>query len=124
MVVSVGATLGRLTVIPTTQEMVIVRSVTLIKPLLVLSEFLALALKSPFSQRAIWAGVKQSAQPCLYLSQSSQLLVPLPPLEEQHRIVAKVDQLMTLCDQLKARLNQARQVHEQLACALVEQAVA
>lgn len=50
--------------------------------------------------------------------------VPLPPLAEQHRIVAKVDQLMALCDQLKARLNQARQVHEQLASALVEQAVA
>lgn len=51
-------------------------------------------------------------------------LVMLPPLHEQHRIVAKVDQLMSLCDQLKARLNQARQVHEQLANALVEQAVA
>ncbi|HEY4528756.1 MAG TPA: restriction endonuclease subunit S [Luteimonas sp.] len=50
--------------------------------------------------------------------------VSLPPLAEQHRIVAKVDQLMALCDQLKARLSQARQVHEQLASALVEQAVA
>ncbi|AZL71397.1 hypothetical protein EJA05_03715 [Pseudomonas oryziphila] len=49
---------------------------------------------------------------------------PLPPLAEQYRIVAKVDQLMALCDQLKARLNQARQVHEHLASALVEQAVA
>ncbi|HGT3362941.1 TPA: restriction endonuclease subunit S [Pseudomonas aeruginosa] len=49
---------------------------------------------------------------------------PLPPLAEQHRIVAKVDQLMALCDQLKARLNQARQVREHLASALVEQAVA
>ncbi|EIU1653468.1 restriction endonuclease subunit S [Pseudomonas aeruginosa] len=50
--------------------------------------------------------------------------IAVPPTAEQHRIVAKVDQLMTLCDQLKARLNQARQVHEQLANALVEQAVA
>jgi type I restriction enzyme, S subunit len=124
MVVSVGATLGRLTVIPTSQEMVIVRSVTLIKPLLVSAEFVALSLKSPFSQKSIWAGVKQSAQPCLYLSQSSQLLVPIPPLAEQHRIVAKVDQLMALCDQLKSSLNQARQVHEHLASALVEQALA
>lgn len=41
-----------------------------------------------------------------------------------NRIVAKVDQLMALCDQLKARLNQARKVNEQLACALIEQAVA
>lgn len=49
---------------------------------------------------------------------------PLPPLAEQRRIVAKVDQLMALCDQLKARLTQARQLNEQLATTLVEQAVA
>lgn len=49
---------------------------------------------------------------------------PLPPLPEQHRIVAKVDQLMALCDQLKTRLTQARQLNEQLASTLVEQAVA
>lgn len=48
---------------------------------------------------------------------------PLPPLAEQHRIVAKVDQLMALCDQLKPRLTQARQLKEQLASTLVEQAV-
>lgn len=51
-------------------------------------------------------------------------IVCLPPLAEQHRIVAKVDQLMALCDQLKTRLTQARQLNEQLATALVEQAVA
>lgn len=49
---------------------------------------------------------------------------PLPPLAEQHRIVAKVDQFMTLCDQLKARLTSAGQLHERLAGALVDQAVA
>jgi len=50
--------------------------------------------------------------------------VPLPPLAEQHRIVVKVDQLMALCDQLKTRLTQARQLNEQLASTLAEQAVA
>jgi type I restriction enzyme S subunit len=51
-------------------------------------------------------------------------VVPIPPLPEQHRIVAKVDELMALCDQLKDQLTEARQQHAQLATALVEQAVA
>jgi type I restriction enzyme S subunit len=50
-------------------------------------------------------------------------LVPLPPYAEQHRIVAKVDELMAICDTLKARLNDAQTAQIQLADAIVEKAV-
>jgi len=52
------------------------------------------------------------------------LLVTLPPVDEQHRIVAKVDELMALCDNLKARLNDTQTTQVQLANAIVEQAMA
>ena len=56
-------------------------------------------------------------------SKLKEIPVPLPSLDEQHRIVAKVDQLMTLCDQLKARLQQAQQTQLHLTDVVVEQAV-
>lgn len=50
--------------------------------------------------------------------------IELPPSDEQHRIVAKVTELLALCDQLKARITAARAKQAQLAEVLVKQAVA
>jgi type I restriction enzyme S subunit len=64
-------------------------------------------------------GVKNSFR----LSDVGEMLIPIPPLPEQHRIVAKVDELMALCDALKARLADAQTTQLHLADAIVEQAV-
>jgi type I restriction enzyme S subunit len=45
-----------------------------------------------------------AAQPNLSLTNAREFPVPFPPLAEQHRIVAKVDELMALCDQLETQL--------------------
>lgn len=42
------------------------------------------------------------AFPSVSRQQIEELPIPLPPLAEQRRIVAKVDELMTLCDRLQA----------------------
>ena len=49
--------------------------------------------------------------------------VPLPPLAEQHRIVAKVDTLMALCDELEQQLNQADQQRRRLLEAVLAEAL-
>jgi len=43
----------------------------------------------------------------------------LPPIEEQHRIVAKVDELMVLCDQLETQHSNAAEAHEKLVSHLL-----
>lgn len=65
-----------------------------------------------------------TAQKNINLEILGLLSVPLPPANEIRRIVAKVDQLMDLCDQLKNRLTQTHQLNEQLASTLVERALA
>jgi len=65
-----------------------------------------------------------TAQKNINLEILESVLIPLPPLKEISRIVAKVDELMSLCDQLKSRITKAKQLQQKLADVLVEQAVA
>jgi type I restriction enzyme, S subunit len=45
-----------------------------------------------------------TAQKNINLEILNSVMIPLPPLAEQHRIVAKVDELMALCDQMETQL--------------------
>ena len=51
------------------------------------------------------------------------MVIPLPPLAEQHRIVAKVDELMALCDRLEASLAAADTTRRRLLDALLSEAL-
>ena len=121
----VGATYGRPIAVNSSRDFCVQRHIAILKSSkLISSAFACYLLASPWIYEQATQSTTGTAQPTIPLKPLRNFLVMLPPLHEQHRIVAKVDQLMSLCDQLKARLNQARQVHEQLANALVEQAVA
>ena len=58
------------------------------------------------------------------LTEFGALTFPLPPLAEQHRIVAKVDDLMALCDQLEASLTTGDTTRRRLLDALLAEALA
>ena len=120
--VSVGATLGRLCILRESVDMVLVRSVTVLRPvhLGIFVDFFALHLMSRGSQNEIWREVKQSAQPCLYLAKSAALKIALPPMAEQSRIVARVEELRRLCAELRQRLSASQTTQAHLAEALVE----
>ncbi|WP_353269350.1 restriction endonuclease subunit S [Gemmatimonas sp.] len=89
-----------------------------LRPILVDPSYILIFLKSPFF---IDGGVPrmtgtagQKRIPVVYFAKSP---FPLPPLAEQHRIVAKVDELMALCDQLEAARKDREAARDRLAAA-------
>lgn len=52
------------------------------------------------------------------------IAIPVPPLREQHRIVAKVDALMALCDRLEAAITTGDETRRRLLDALLQEALA
>ncbi len=64
-----------------------------------------------------------TGQPNVNGNSLKNLNFPLPPYNEQHHIVAKVDELMSLCDQLSTRLQTSQQTQLALAEAFVEGAL-
>ena len=64
-----------------------------------------------------------AGQDNISVTKSRNIVVPIPTNEEQHRIVAKVDELMALCDQIKVHLAEAHQQHGQLAKVLIDHAL-
>jgi len=65
-----------------------------------------------------------TAQKNINLEILRSVLIPLPPLAEQHRIVAKVDELMTLFHRLEAGLTTADKNRRRLLEALLAEALA
>lgn len=59
------------------------------------------------------------AQPNLSVGKIKNTLIPLPPLIEQHRIVAKVEQLMALCDRLEQQIDQSTNKQTDLLNAVI-----
>ncbi len=62
-----------------------------------------------------------AAQPNLNVGKIKETLVPLPPLSEQHRIVARIDQLMALCDTVDQKINDASDKQTELLRAVMVQ---
>lgn len=91
---------------------------------LVSPEYLNLYMRTRLAREAVFAFAKEAVgQASINQSQVGSLLTPLPPQAEQHRIVAKVEELMTLCERIKARLQSAQATQLCLADGLVDAAI-
>jgi type I restriction enzyme S subunit len=101
-------TLGKAVVVDTDKEFSLFVSVGLLRPKRAIAspEYLKLYLNSSvahaeYDRIKVGAGTHTNK---LNLGDLKTIAVTLPPLKEQHRIVAKVDKLMAVCDELEQSL--------------------
>lgn len=87
-------------------------------------DYLELVLRSPLVQQYFADVTRTLAQPTLNVGQLEQTPIPLPPLDEQGRVVVRVRDLMSLCDALESRLTEAREKATHLAAAVVHRLTA
>jgi len=117
-----GASIGRCALVPDTfDEGNVSQHVTIIRPAIPdIRPFLHLVLISAHVQktvRDVQVGVSREG---LSIAKLAQFVVPLPPLAEQHRIVARVEELMKLCDALEQSGRLADEQHARLTSTLFD----
>jgi type I restriction enzyme S subunit len=97
-----GATTGVAAINDLNEPFSMLSSVALLKvPECVYNRLLVFFLQSPFFYEQMRGFMKGAAITRVTLKRMAPALIPLPPLAEQHRIVAKMDELMALCDKLE-----------------------
>lgn len=120
-----GATFGKTAFVEPYEQGAIASSLMIIRPGPHLDRRYAyIFLISPFGKGQLKRFDNGTAQPNLSAANVKKYQIPLPSLAEQHRIVAKVDELMALCEQLKSGLADATETQCRLADAVVERAAA
>ena len=111
----VGATIGKLNL---AIDCAIGRSVAAIRPAQIIETKYLYFVLIPFTLR-LREKSRGSAQGVIGKADLSSVKIRVPSINEQRQIVAKVDELMALCDQLETRHSNAAVAHEKLVSHLL-----
>ncbi len=112
-------------IVDTTYEFCVQRHVAILKATdSTQVQYLSMILNSKYALDYATSIATGTAQKTIPLGGLRKMPVPIPPLAEQKRIVTKVDELMTLCDQLEQQLTQSYSDAERLMEATVQALIA
>ena len=87
------------------------------------SHYILIVMQSPYFKSLVVGAAAQGTLPIISKSKWERLLIPLPPLADQQRIVAKVDELMILCDEMEARITTNTTTSRKLLEATLQEAL-
>ena len=100
ILISCSGSIGRICVVDDDENYVMVRSAAMVRTVFNNEKYIKLALQSSFVQSQVDLLKKQSAQANLFLGAIKSLILPIPPLAEQRRIVVRVEDLLSQVDSL------------------------
>ncbi|VTU08916.1 type I restriction-modification system subunit S [Actinobacillus indolicus] len=127
ILLTIVGTIGRTAIVKSNDKFALQRSVAVLKPIQVYSEYLSYVLQSAFLLDLLNLSSKGTAQKGIYLSSLKDLILPLPPLNEQHRIVAKIEELLPFIEQYDQKEQQLTALNknfpEQLKKSILQAAI-
>lgn len=97
--VCIGGSIGKAAI--TDREVTFNQQINVISPIHIDSKYLFAVMQSPMFVSAMREQAGGTATPIINRGLWDALLVPVPPLPEQKRIVAKLEEILPLCERLK-----------------------
>ena len=98
MQVCIGGSIGKAAI--TYREVAFNQQINVVSPIACLSEYLFAVMQSAYFTTSMKERAGGTATP-INRGLWDSLLIPLPPLAEQRRIVAKLEEILPLCERLK-----------------------
>ncbi|HDV7160463.1 TPA: restriction endonuclease subunit S [Yersinia enterocolitica] len=120
----VGATLGKVALVPEMESFHIQRSLGVFRTNeLVQSQQLSYIFESKNFQNLLWGNVGFSAQPGIYLGTLANFSIPVPPINEQTKIIEFISNAVNKLDHLLAQTAQFTSLMQERRTALISAAV-
>ena len=109
IVLTIVGTIGRTALVKLNDtNLTFQRSVAVIKTF-ILQEYLELFMNSKFFNQELYKNAKGTAQLGIYLNKLKDLKIAIPPLEEQKRIVEKLDSLFEKIQKIKEIIEEVKE---------------
>jgi type I restriction enzyme S subunit len=124
LIIKDGAITGRVTINNIDEPFSLLSSVAFVKSFnqYIDNKYIMYYLRSDVGREKIIGRMTGSAMPRIILEKIKSTILPLPPLAEQKRIVARVDELMTLCDTMEGKLKEDKALSEKMMEAVLQEA--
>ena len=94
ILISCSGSIGRCCIVDDDNKYVMVRSAAMVSPIQCNSSYIMYAIQSSVVQSQISERIKQAVQANLFQGAIRELLIPVPPLEEQLRIVNQIETIL------------------------------